>query len=165
MWISVPCGCGGSVGYSCCHCGGLGFTWRISTTEMKAQSDHQCIGWMHCPLCHVHIHRGNFLSHVLITHQTTWDAIERFVASMISVSPQERSGHQPAGHRISGNSLKRMSNELNLAIEYLIPRHNFVRLAKSLRLPKLHAHSDEAKSNHASLKQVFRGFAHRLRII
>ena len=145
MWISVSCGCGGSSGY-CCHCGGLGFTWRILTLEMQAASDNRCIEWMDCPLCSVRIHRGNFLTHVEITHQTTWDAVERFVASMASLSPQERSAQQQAGHSLSGNSLKRISNELNLAIEHLIPPQYLHRLVRNLSSPKRRPHGDEAKS-------------------
>jgi len=145
MWISVRCGCGGSNGY-CCHCGGLGFTWRISTTEMQAESDNQCIEWMTCPLCSVRIHRGSFLAHVEIRHQTTWEAFERFAVSMTSLSSQQRLVQQPAGYGLSGNVVKRINNDLNLAIEHLIPSHYLLRLVRNLSSPKRHAHSDEAKS-------------------
>lgn len=161
MWISVPCGCGGSNGF-CCHCGGLGLTWRLSMAERRADNDNHCIDWMRCPLCNIHIHRGSFLAHVEITHRTTWAAVEQFVTSMRSPSPQRNSSLQLAGYLPSGNSLKRISKELNLAIEHLIPRQNVLRFMRNLSLPARHARSHKAESNRASLKQIFRSFAHRL---
>jgi hypothetical protein len=144
MWISVPCGCRGSSG-DCCHCGGLGFTWRISTAETQADSDKQYIEWMHCPFCSAQIHRRNFLAHLEVTHQTTWDAVERFVASQTPLNPPERPAQQAALNRLTSDSLKRISNELTLAVEHLIPRRNLMRLLRNYSSTQRQTQTDEAK--------------------
>ena len=134
MWVSVRCGCGGSDGH-CSHCAGRGFTWRISTSELQADASNQCNEWMICTLCSVRIHRGRFLAHLEILHHTTWDAVERFIPSTISSSPEEGSAQQPEVHRLFANPVKRMWDELNLAMGHLIPRHNLLRLARIARTP------------------------------
>jgi hypothetical protein len=145
MWISVRCGCGGS-NVHCSHCAGHGFTWRISISELQADTSNHCNEWMICTLCSVRIHRGRFLAHLEISHRTTWDAVERFITSTISSSPEERSAQQPVVHRLFANSLRTRWDELNLAMAHLIPRHKLLRLARNLSSPERRMQDDKAET-------------------